>query len=67
MPLVSAHPLLRLRAIALNPAEDSAWVDLDATLLCHLGQVAIADPILTVPTHAQQDDLDWKAATLEQG
>jgi hypothetical protein len=32
----------------------------------HLGEIAIADAVLAVPAHAQQDDLNWEAAALEQ-
>ena len=28
--------------------------------------IAVADPVLTVPAHAQQNDLNWKAAAFEQ-
>jgi len=67
MSLIAAHPLLDLRSIALNPAEDRAWVDADAALGHHFGEIAIADAVLAVPAHAQQDDLDRKATALEQG
>jgi hypothetical protein len=40
--------------------------DADTTLLHHLGQIAVTDPVLAVPAHAQQDELDRKAAALEQ-
>ncbi len=61
-----AHPLLDLRGVALNSAENGAWVDRDAVLLHHFGQIAIADAVLAVPAHAQQNDRDRKAAALEQ-
>jgi hypothetical protein len=38
----------------------------DAALGHHLCEIAIADPVLAVPAHAQQDDLNWKATALEQ-
>jgi hypothetical protein len=66
MSLVSANPLLDLGGIPLNPSENSGWVHLNATFLHHLGQIPVADPVLAVPAHAQQDDLDRKAAALEQ-
>jgi len=56
----------RFRGVALNPAEDRGWGNLDAPLGHHLGQIAVADPILAVPAHTQQDDLNRKAARLEQ-
>jgi hypothetical protein len=31
-----------LWGIALNPAKDGGWVDLDTTLLHHLGQIPVA-------------------------
>jgi hypothetical protein len=55
-----------LWGIALNPAKDGGWVDLDTTLLHHLGQIPVADAVLAVRAHAQQDDLDRKATALEQ-
>jgi hypothetical protein len=61
-----ADPFLDLRGIALNPAKDGGWVGLDTTLLHHLGQILVADAVLAVPADAQQDDLDRKAAALEQ-
>jgi response regulator RpfG family c-di-GMP phosphodiesterase len=51
----------------LNPTEDGRWVNGDTAFLHHLGEIAVTDPILAVPAHAQQDDLDRKAAALEQG
>jgi hypothetical protein len=65
MTLVRTDPLLDLRSGALNPAEDRGWVDVDPTLLHHLGQIAIADAVCAVPAHAQKDDLDRKATALE--
>jgi hypothetical protein len=64
--LVLADPLLDLWRVALDPTEDRGWIDRDTALLHHFGEIAIADPILGVPAHAQQDDLNWKAAALEQ-
>jgi hypothetical protein len=52
--------------VTLNPAKDRARVDQDAALLHHLSQIAVADAILAVPGHAQQDNLNGKAAALEQ-
>ena len=49
-----AHPLPDLWGVALNPAKDRRRVDLDTTLLHHFGEIAIADPVLAVPAHAQQ-------------
>jgi hypothetical protein len=67
MSLVWSHPLLNLRGIALDPTKDRAWMDADTALGHHLGEIAVADAILAVPADAQQDDLDRKAAVLEQG
>ena len=66
MSLIGSDPLLDLRRVALDPAKDSGWVDGDTALRHHLGQIAVADAVLTVPAHAQQDDLDRKATALEQ-
>jgi hypothetical protein len=65
-PLIPVNSLLDLRGVALDPAKDRGRVDRDASLLHHLSQVTVADPVLAVPPDAQQDNLDWKAATLEQ-
>src|SRR3712207_5657443 len=65
--LILADSLLDFRRIALNPTKDGRWVDLDTALLHHFGEIAVADAVLAVPAHAQQDDLNWKAAALEQG
>ena len=59
-------PLLNLWGIALDPTKDRAWTDADTTLGHHFSQITIADPVLAVPAHAQQDDLDGKTAALEQ-
>jgi hypothetical protein len=64
--LVGSDPLLDLWSIALNPTEDGRWGNGDPTFLHHFGEIAIADPILAVPAHAEKDDLDRKAAALEQ-
>jgi hypothetical protein len=61
MPLISMHPLLDLRSIAVTPTDDCGWVNLNATLSHHLSQVAVADAVLAVPAYAQQDDLCRKA------
>ncbi|WP_083861281.1 hypothetical protein [Microvirga lotononidis] len=50
----------------MNPAKDRAWINADTALGHHFCQIAIADPVLAVPAHAQQDDLDWETAALEQ-
>ncbi len=63
--LVLAGSLVDLRRITLDPAEEGGGIDRDTTLLHHFGQIAIADPILAVPAHAQQDDLNREAAALE--
>ena len=66
MSLVWSNPLLNFRRVALNPPKDRAWTDADPALGHHFSQVAIADPVLAVPAHAQQDGLNGKAAALEQ-
>jgi hypothetical protein len=63
--LISADPLLDLWHIPLNPSENGGWIHLNATFLHHLRQVAVADPVLAIPAHAQKDDLNRKAAALE--
>jgi hypothetical protein len=62
-----ADPLLDLRCVALNPAKDRAWIDRYTVLRHHLSQIAVADAVFAARAHAQQDDLDGKAAALEQG
>jgi hypothetical protein len=66
MSLVRAPSLLNLRGIALDPSKDRGRIDRDTALLHHLGKIAIADPILAVPAHAQQDHFNGKATALEQ-
>ena len=66
MSLVGSDPLLDLRRIALDPTEDRGWVDADTAFGHHLGQIAIADPVLAVPAHAQKDDLNREATALER-
>jgi hypothetical protein len=63
--LLLANTLLKLWRIALNPAENGTWVNLNPALLHHLSQVSVPDAVLAVPAHAQQDDLNRKAAALE--
>jgi hypothetical protein len=46
--------------------EDSEWINGDTALLHHFEKIAIADAILAVLAHAQQDDLDRKATAPEQ-
>ena len=64
--LILADPLLEFRRVALLPAKDGGWVDLNTTLLHHLDQITVADPVFAVPAHAQQDNLNQKATALEQ-
>jgi hypothetical protein len=40
-------------------------MDADTALGHHVSQVAIADSVFAIPTHAQQDDRDRKTAALE--
>jgi hypothetical protein len=66
MSLILADALLDLGRIALNPTKDRGWVDLDTTLLHHLGQITVADAVLAVPAPAQQDDLNGKRRCLNR-
>jgi hypothetical protein len=52
MSLVGSDPPLDLWSIALNPTKDRGWGNGDTAFLHHLGEIAIADPILAVPAHA---------------
>ena len=47
--LLLANPLLKLWRIALNPAENGTWINLNAALLHHLSQVSIPDAVLAIP------------------
>jgi hypothetical protein len=47
-----ADPLLDLRRVALHPAKDGGQVNLDTTLLHHLGKIPVADAVLAVPADA---------------
>ena len=44
--LIPPDSPLQLRCIAMDPAHDRRWFDLDTALLHHLRQIAIADPYL---------------------
>jgi len=50
----------------LDPTKDRALINADTALAHHFGQIAIADAGFAVPAHAQQDDPNGKATTLEQ-
>lgn len=65
--MVLTHTLFYLQAVTLPPVKDGAWVDADAALPHHFGQIAIAEAVLAVSADAQQDDRDRKATALEQG
>src|SRR5215207_5447864 len=67
MPLILVDPLLDLRGVMMPPVEVGAWIEADTTLLHHRGPIAIAEAVFAIPAHAQQNDLDAKAAALEQG
>jgi len=58
---------IRLLVLVLNPAEQDGVIDGDAALAHHLFKVAVADPELAIPAHAQQNQVCWKAAAFEIG
>lgn len=60
-----AQPLFDLRRVLLNPAIDCGVIDAHAALDHHLLEVAVADPIATVPAHRPKDNLAFKMTPLE--
>jgi hypothetical protein len=65
--MIPTHTPLDFRGVALHPPENRRVIDVDAPLLHHFGEVSFAERVLAVPAHAQKDDLDGKAAALENG
>ena len=63
MTLKRAYSLLKLGGIMMDSAHDRGRVHFHVALLHHLCQVSVQDPVLTVPTNTDQDDLDWEATT----
>jgi hypothetical protein len=64
MALTLADPLVDFRGMTLHRAEDRGCVHVDA-LLHHLGEVTVAETVLSEPAHAQQDDLNREATAFE--
>ncbi len=60
--LISPHALPRARAHSDAPS--AGWVYFHASLLDHLGQVLVGDPVLAIPAQTDQDDLDREATAL---
>jgi hypothetical protein len=50
-----------------GPTHDRRWFYLDAALLHHLRQIAIADPVLAGLANTHQDDLNRKTTAFEHG
>lgn len=65
--LVRSDTLLDLGRIALHPTKEGKGIDRNAALGHHFSQITITDAIFAISAHAQQDNLNWKAAALEQG
>src|SRR5450432_584031 len=57
--------LFQFRCILLNPTEDCGVIDRESALSHHLFQIAVAERISQVPTHAQQNDPGFKMTPLE--
>ena len=55
--MIPANAFLKLRRIALHPAEDRRGVHFYATLLHHLLKVAIRYAVFAIPPHTNKDDL----------
>jgi len=62
---LTGRPLHVARPNSWFTKRTSSGVDLDAALRHHFSQVTIADAVLAVPAHAQQDDLDRKTTAFE--
>lgn len=56
MPSFSPKPLIQNGRIALNPAPDGHVVHRQPPLHHHFFQVAIAERVPQIPSHAQNDD-----------
>jgi hypothetical protein len=49
----------------LDPTEDGGWIDLDTAFEHHFSQITVADVVFAVPADAQKNDLNRKAAAIE--
>src|SRR5690348_9339144 len=59
-------PLLQLRRVGLDPAEDGRVVDRDAAVLQHELEIAVADREHQIPAHGPEDHLGRKLPALER-
>src|SRR5215212_8790861 len=59
-------PLLQLRRISLDPAEDGRVIDRDAAVLEHEREVAVADREHQIPAHRPEDHLGRELTALER-
>src|SRR3954452_16564232 len=62
---VRPDPLLQLWRIGLDPAEDGRVVPLDATVLEHQLEIAVADWEHQIPAHSPQDHLGRELPAFE--
>ncbi len=60
-----AQPLLDLRGISLNPAVDRRVIDRGAALAQHLLEIAVTNPVPTLPTHRPEHDLALEVTSFE--
>ena len=65
--MIAASPLLDLRRITLHPSKDGGVVHHDAAFLHHLGQIAVADAVFAISTHAEKDHIGRKPPALKHG
>ncbi len=62
---MGSDPLLQLRRISLDPAEEGRVVHLDATVQEHQLKIAIADRKHQIPAHGPEDYLGGELPSLE--
>jgi hypothetical protein len=58
--------LLELRSVVLDPTQDGARCEGDTAFGHHRHEVSVREFVLEVPSHAEDDDLAFKLAPLEE-
>src|SRR2546421_13105096 len=58
---------VQFRSIALNPAIDRRVVNVQPAFEHHFLEIAVAEQIPKVPTHAEHNDLGFEMAPFERG
>jgi len=63
---LAADSLIQFRCVTLNPAPNRNVVDGEAAFCHHLFQIALAQRILQIPPHAENDHDVFEVSTTEQ-